>query len=101
MANQIVTNAQAVIMQEPTIQPLHDRILVLRIQEEPRSSLIWIPDIAQENTKRAKVLAVGNEVKGVNPGDIVLLPGIASKHPDWEQSDIMLVQEADIGGTFN
>lgn len=89
--NQIITDTGSV-----QFQPLHDRLLVRRI-EEPRG-LLWSPDIAQENSKRAEVLAMGKKVYGVAIGDIVLLPGIASKYPDWEQSNLMLIQQADIGG---
>lgn len=89
--NQVVTNAGRV-----QFQPLHDRLLVRRIPEPPQ--LIYIPDIARENSKRAEVLAMGKKVRDVQIGDIVLLPGVASKYPDWEQSDLMLIQVADIGG---
>jgi co-chaperonin GroES (HSP10) len=98
--NKLITNRATAILQEPTIQPLHDRILVLRMPPEVKAGLVWIPDVAMENSKRAQVLAVGNEVRGVKRGDIVLVPGAASKYPDWEDREIMLIQEADIGGIF-
>jgi len=44
---------------------------------------------------------MGKKVYGVAIGDIVLLPGIASKYPDWEQSNLMLIQQADIGGIIS
>ena len=97
MANNIVTNRAFGI---PTIKPLHDRVFVERLPQETMRGVLWIPDIAQQNSQKAKVLAVGDKVHGVKPGDKVLLPGIASKYPDWEKYDYMMVQVADIGGIF-
>jgi chaperonin GroES len=44
-----------------TIRPLHDRILVKRLEEEEeRRGGIIIPDTAKEKPQRGKVIAVGN-----------------------------------------
>ena len=43
------------------LRPLHDRILVKRIEEtEDRHGSIIIPDTAKEKPQEAKVIAVGN-----------------------------------------
>jgi len=43
------------------ILPLHDRILVERVEEgEVKKGGIIIPDTAKEKPKEAKVIAVGN-----------------------------------------
>jgi len=81
------------------IKPLNDRVLVKRLPETHKS-IIFIPDVARENSKRAEVIAVGPKVNGVQPGDVVLVPGAASKYPDWEREDFMSIQVADIGGIF-
>src|SRR5205814_196165 len=97
--NHLVTNRGESLL----LKPLHDRVLVKRLPEPElsvRRFKIWIPDIARENTKFAEVISVGEQVKGVQVGDKILVPGIAAKLPDWEQQDIMLIQEADIGGIF-
>jgi len=98
--NTLIPSHSAAVLEEPTIKPLHDRLLVRRLGQPARSGLIWIPDIAVQNSQRAQVLAVGDKVRDVNPGDEVLLPGIAAKYPDWEGCDCMLIQVADIGGIF-
>ena len=42
------------------IKPLHDRVLVLRIEEEQKTSGgILIPDTAKEKPQQGKVVAVG------------------------------------------
>jgi len=84
------------------IEPLHDRVLVKRI-EEPYKGRIQL--ICHEKSRFAKVLAVGpgRWIDGefartaCKPGDVVLLPGIAAKFPDWEERDTILVQEQDVG----
>jgi len=80
------------------MQPLHDRVLVGRLPAELVSKVLWIPDIAMQNSQRAKVLAMGKECYGFKVGDTVLLPGVVAKYPDWESCDLMLIQQADIGG---
>jgi co-chaperonin GroES (HSP10) len=81
------------------LQPLGDRVLVKRMVEETES-LIIIPDAAKDNSKVAEVMAVGPKAFGVKAGDVVLLPGIASKYPDWEECYMMMVTVKDIGGIF-
>lgn len=47
-------------MAAPKIKPLHDRILVERVEEaEARKGGIIIPDSAKEKPQEAKVIAVG------------------------------------------
>ena len=81
------------------LTPLGKRILVRRI-EDAHPSLIVIPDSAKENSKIAEIMAVGPKAYGLKRGDIVLLPGIASKYPDWEQCHMMMVTVDDVGGIF-
>jgi chaperonin GroES len=41
------------------VRPLHDRILVERVEEEIRKGGIIIPDSAKEKPQRGKVIAAG------------------------------------------
>lgn len=91
--NTIVTNYG-----ELDFQPLHDRVLIKRIPQV--EGIIYIPDVARENSQMGEVKAMGKKVFGLKLGDVVLLPGIAAKYPDWEQSELILVKVADIGGIF-
>ena len=56
--------AQATTMSHPTkttLRPLHDRVLVKRLDEQvDKHGSIIIPDTAKEKPQTAKVLAVGN-----------------------------------------
>ena len=93
--NTIVTNYGVA-----RLQPLHDRILVRRM-EETQQSLLVLPDVAKEASKIGEVVAAGPQAFGVKEGDIVLLPGVAAKYPDWDQSDMILVRLADVGGVLD
>lgn len=81
-------------------QPLGKRLLVKRRERETKAGLLWIPDVSQENSPRATVVAIGPQVRGVQAGDEVLVPGAGNKYPDWESSDYIMIQEADIAGVF-
>jgi co-chaperonin GroES (HSP10) len=74
------------------IQPMGNRILVKRVHQNMRITLT-----DADKTRTAKVLAVGPKVVEVKAGDVVVLPGIASQFPDWEQKDTVLITEADVG----
>ena len=82
------------------LQPLHDRILVRRMAETQQSLLV-LPDVAKEESKIGEVVAAGPKAYGVKAGDVVLLPGVAAKYPDWDQCDMILVRIADVGGVLD
>ena len=83
------------------VAPLHDRIVLERIEDSP--GLILLTD--KDATRTFRVLKVGpgawrdgEFVKTVvKPGDVVILPGIAATHPDYEDKRYILAQERDIG----
>lgn len=55
------------------LRPLHDRIIVKRVDEaEQQSGSIIIPDSAKEKPQQAEVVAVGNGRRQEN-GDIIAL----------------------------
>ena len=41
------------------VQPLQDRVIVLRDEAQEKSGILYIPDSAKRNTKTGKVMAVG------------------------------------------
>jgi len=55
-----------------TVRPLHDRIIVKRIEEEEQKvGAIIVPDTAKEKPQQGKVIAVG---KGKTKDDGKLIP---------------------------
>lgn len=88
-------------------RPLHDRVLVERIEEEVTSGGIVIPDNAKEKPSRGKVLAVGSgkchpdgktTPLSVKKGDVVLFGKYAGTEVKVEGQDLVVMREEDIMG---
>ena len=90
------------------IRPLHDRILVQRLEEEEKTKGgIIIPDTAKEKPIEGKVVAVGNgkvlengEVRAleVKEGDRVLFSKYAGTDIKIEGEEYLIMREDDILG---
>ncbi len=90
------------------IRPLHDRILVQRLEEEEKTKGgIIIPDTAKEKPIEGKVVAVGNgkmmengEVKplDVKVGDKVLYGKYAGTEVKIGGEEYLIMREDDILG---
>ena len=89
------------------IRPLHDRVVIQRVEEEKKSAGgIFIPDSAAEKPQRGKVVAVGkgkiNEQGVVRPldvkvGDIVLFGKYSgSEVPKEFGENVLMMREDDI-----
>ena len=86
---------------QKNIRPLHDRVLVERIEvEEKTESGIIIPDSAKEKAQTGKVIAVGQGKKDkqgnriemdVKKGDIVFF----GKYSGTEAGDNLLILKED------
>ncbi len=90
------------------IRPLHDRIIVKRMEEERKTaSGIVIPDSAAEKPDQGEVLAVGNGKIGddgkarpldVKIGDRVLFGKYAGQTVKVDGEDVLVMREEDIMG---
>ncbi|ARU32512.1 co-chaperone GroES [Sulfuriferula sp. AH1] len=90
------------------IRPLHDRIIVKRMEEERKTaSGIVIPDSATEKPDQGEVLAVGNGKIGddgkarpldVKVGDRVLFGKYAGQTVKVDGEDVLVMREEDIMG---
>ncbi|NDY41581.1 co-chaperone GroES [Dissulfurirhabdus thermomarina] len=90
------------------IRPLHDRILVKRLEEEEKTKGgIIIPDTAKEKPIEGKVIAVGNgklmengELRplDVKEGDRVLFGKYAGTEIKIEGEDYLMMREDDVLG---
>ena len=89
------------------VRPLHDRILVTRIDEkkEEKKGNIIIPDSAKEKPQEGEVVAVGNgkilEDGGkqdleVKAGDRILFGKYAGTEVQIEDQDYLIMREDDI-----
>ena len=92
------------------IRPLHDRVIVRRMEEERTSAGgIVIPDSATEKPIQGEVLAVGNgkisESGDVRPldvkvGDKVLFGKYAGTEVKVEGEELLVMREEDIMGVI-
>ena len=90
------------------IRPLHDRLIVERLEEETKTaSGIIIPDTAKEKPQQGKVVAVGKgkvtedgKVLGmdVKVGDKVLFGKYAGTEIKLEGKEFLMMREDDILG---
>ena len=89
-------------------RPLHDRVLVRRIEDEETTSVgIIIPDTAKEKPMHGEVVAVGpGERKDngeilpldVNVGDHVLFGKWSGTEIKVDGEDLLVMKESDIMG---
>ncbi|HCU05710.1 MAG: co-chaperone GroES [Gammaproteobacteria bacterium GWE2_42_36] len=88
-------------------RPLHDRVLVERIEEEVSKGGIVIPDNAKEKPSRGKVLAAGKgkilddgSVKAldVKVGDVVLFGKYAGTEVKLDGKEYVVMREEDLMG---
>ena len=90
------------------IRPLHDRIIVKRLEEEEKTKGgIIIPDSAKEKPMEGKVIAVGNGKKteegkivkmDVKAGDKVLFSKYAGTEVKIDGVEHLIMREDDILG---
>ncbi|MEC9281401.1 MAG: co-chaperone GroES [Bdellovibrionota bacterium] len=93
------------------VRPLHDRILVKRLEEETTTSGgIIIPDSAKEKPSRGEIVAAGNgrilEDGTVMPlevktGDNILFGKYAGTELKLDGSDYIMMREDDVLGILN
>lgn len=92
------------------IRPLHDRMVVKRLEEERMSAGgIVIPDSATEKPIQGEVLAVGNgkiaddgsvRALDVKVGDRVLFGKFAGTEVKIEGEDLLVMREDDVMGVI-
>jgi chaperonin GroES len=91
-----------------TFRPLHDRVLVRRVEaEEKTAGGIIIPDTAKEKPQEGEVIAVGsgarNEQGEITPlevktGDRILFGKWSGTEVRVDGEDLLIMKESDILG---
>ena len=92
------------------VRPLHDRIIVERLEEsEQRVGGIIIPDTAKEKPQQGKVLTVGKgriEKDGkvtpldVKAGDTILFGKYAGQEIKIDGSEYLIIREEEVLGVI-
>jgi len=91
-----------------SFRPLHDRVLIRRLEQEEKSAGgIIIPDTAKEKPMEGEVIAVGSGHKAedgtvtpldVKAGDRVLFGKWSGTEVKIEGEDLLIVKESDVMG---
>ena len=92
------------------IRPLHDRVIVKRLEEERKSAGgIVIPDTAAEKPSQGEILYVGPGKRddngkviemGVKPGDKILFGKYSGQEFKMDGQDLLHMREDDIIGVI-
>jgi len=93
-----------------TFRPLHDRVVVRRIEAEDKSKGgIIIPDTAKEKPQEGEIMAVGPGARdekgvlqplGVKAGDRVLFGKWSGTEVRIDGQDLLIMKESDIMGVI-
>ena len=91
-------------------RPLHDRVVVQRIEEDQKTAGgIIIPDTAAEKPQTGKVIAVGPGARGddgkiepldVKAGDKVLFGKWSGTEVKLDDEELLIMKESDIMGVL-
>ncbi|NOX95726.1 MAG: co-chaperone GroES [Alphaproteobacteria bacterium] len=89
-------------------RPLHDRVLVRRIEEDDKTAGgIIIPDTAKEKPQQGEVVAVGSGARGddneiipldVKAGDTILFGKWSGSEVKIDGEELLIMKESDILG---
>ncbi len=92
------------------IRPLHDRIVVKRIEStENKVGGLYIPDSAKEKPQEGEVVAVGNGKRGddgkvtpldVKPGDRILFGKYSGSDIKIDGVEYMIMREDEVLGVL-
>ncbi len=90
------------------LKPLHDRVLVERVEQEDRTKGgIIIPDTAQEKPMEGKVISVGGGARNENgqvvaldvkKGDKILFGKWSGTEVKIDGKELLIMKESDIMG---
>ena len=88
-------------------RPLHDRVLVRRLNEDEKIGSIIIPDTAKEKPQRGKIIAVGSGARNedgkitpldVKKGDTILFGKWSGTEVKMDGEELLIMKESDILG---
>ena len=93
-----------------TLRPLHDRVLLRRVENDAKSAGgIIIPDTAKEKPSEGEVISVGSGVRDENgklipldvqAGDLVLFSKWSGTEVTVNGEELLVVKESDILGVI-
>ena len=93
-----------------TFRPLHDRVLVRRIEAATKTAGgIIIPDTAQEKPQEGEVVSIGSGARAedgtitpldLKPGDKILFGKWSGSEVKLDGEDLLIMKESDVLGVL-
>ena len=92
------------------LRPLHDRVLVRRIEEDQKVGSIIIPDTAKEKPQQGEVIAAGPGARNddgkivaldVKKGDKILFGKWSGSEVKIDGEELLIMKESDILGVIS
>lgn len=93
------------------VRPLHDRLIVQRIEEgEQQVGGIIIPDSAKEKPQQGRVIAAGNgkvkddgmrQTPDVKAGDVILFGKYSGQEIKFDGQDYLIMKEDEVLGVID
>ena len=93
------------------LRPLHDRVLIRRVEQEAKTTGgIIIPDTAQEKPMEGEIVAVGPGARnesgkvvplGVKAGDRILFGKWSGTEIKLDGEDLLIMKESDVMGVVD
>lgn len=95
-------------MSSVNIRPLHDRVIIERIEERTSAGGIVIPETAGDKPQRGKIVAAGPgkvqdgnlQKPDVKVGDLVLFGKYSGTEVKVDGKDLLVMREEDIMGVI-
>ncbi|PBN43591.1 co-chaperone GroES [Sphingobium sp. D43FB] len=94
-----------------TFRPLHDRVLVRRIEAEAKTAGgIIIPDTAKEKPQEGEIVAIGTGIRSedgaiipldVKAGDKILFGKWSGSEVKVDGEDLLIMKESDVLGILS
>ncbi|MEK7703039.1 MAG: co-chaperone GroES [Nitrospirota bacterium] len=80
-------------------KPLKDRVFISYSAElEKTASGLYIPDAAKEKPQKGQIEAIGDEVKNVKVGEVVLFDKYSGSKITIDSQEYLILKEEDILG---
>ena len=80
------------------LKPFGKRVTIRPVKEEETSEGIYVPDETKKRLSKGEVIGIGEEVKHVIVGDVVIFSPF---HYDEVNEELFVVEENDIWGVVN
>ncbi len=80
------------------LKPFGKRVTIRPIKEEETDGGVYVPDETKKRMSKGEVIGIGEEVKHVSVGDVIIFSPF---HYDEVTEDLFVISEDDIWGVVN